>query len=95
MPPPRRFNLIFYCYSISLSIFSSRQNNLFLSQFQEQVVLRHHNEAESLNAVQKCDWHELACEMKGVNADDVPIQIDDLYIPMVHVSDDFDLNDSR
>lgn len=57
--------------------------------------MRHHNEAESLNAVQKCDWHELACEMKGVNADDVPIQIDDLYIPMVHVSDDFDLNDSR
>ncbi|TRY61266.1 hypothetical protein TCAL_07455 [Tigriopus californicus] len=64
-------------------------------KIKEQVVLRHHNEAESLNAVQKCDWHDKVCEMKGVNPDDVPIQIDDLVIPMVHVSDDFDLSDSR
>lgn len=27
-------------------------------KIKEQVVLRHHNEAESLNAVQKCDWHD-------------------------------------
>lgn len=54
------------------------------------MLLRHHNEAESLHAVQKLDWEwkmkELAmCDMKAS-----PV-IDDIFVPMVHVSDDFDL----
>lgn len=54
------------------------------------MVLRHHNEAESLHAVQRMDWEwkmkELAlCDMKSE-----PL-IEDSLVPMVHVSDDFDL----
>lgn len=54
------------------------------------MLLRHHNEAESLHAVQKLDWEwkmkELAmCDMKTS-----PV-IDDIFVPMVHVSDDFEL----
>ena len=33
--------------------------------FQEQMVLRHHNEAESLNAVQKMDWEWKLGEIPG------------------------------
>ena len=35
------------------------------SIFQEQMVLRHHNEAESLNAVQKMDWEWKLGEIPG------------------------------
>ena len=54
------------------------------------MLLRHHNEAESLHAVQKMDWEwklkEVGlCEPKATPA------VDDLHVPMVHVSDDFDL----
>ncbi|XP_059620253.1 ankyrin repeat domain-containing protein 11 isoform X1 [Phlebotomus argentipes] len=79
----------------------SRYNGrLFLSWLQdvddkwekikEAMLLRHHNEAESLHAVQKMDWEfkmkELSlCEFKAK-----PV-IEDLHVPMVHVSDDFDL----
>merc|ERR1711970_1578513 len=59
----------------------------------EQMVLRHHNEAESLNAVQKMDWEWKVNEITGGTGDGVP-QMDDLHIPMVHVSDDFDLANS-
>ncbi|XP_058121145.1 uncharacterized transmembrane protein DDB_G0289901-like isoform X2 [Anopheles coustani] len=79
----------------------SRYNGrLFLSWLQdvddkwekikEAMLLRHHNEAESLHAVQRMDWefnmkeHAL-CEFKAK-----PI-IDDTYVPMVNVNDDFDL----
>ncbi|GAB0097537.1 hypothetical protein DMENIID0001_131830 [Sergentomyia squamirostris] len=79
----------------------SRYNGrLFLSWLQdvddkwekikEAMLLRHHNEAESLHAVQKMDWEfkmkELSlCEFKAK-----PV-IEDQHVPMVHVSDDFDL----
>ncbi|XP_054274382.1 ankyrin repeat domain-containing protein 11 [Macrosteles quadrilineatus] len=79
----------------------SRYNGrLFLSWLQdvddkwekikESMLLRHHNEAESLHAVQKMDWEwkmkELGlCEFKAK-----PV-IEDSHVPMVHVSDDFDL----
>ncbi|XP_054720728.1 ankyrin repeat domain-containing protein 12-like [Uloborus diversus] len=79
----------------------SRYNGrLFLSWLQdvddkwekikEAMLLRHHNEAESLHAVQKLDWEwkmkELAmCDMKSS-----PV-IDDIFVPMVHVSDEFEL----
>ncbi|XP_035719609.1 ankyrin repeat domain-containing protein 12-like isoform X2 [Vespa mandarinia] len=79
----------------------SRYNGrLFLSWLQdvddkwekikEAMLLRHHNEAESLHAVQKMDWEwklkEVGlCEFKATP------QIEDVHVPMVHVSDDFDL----
>ncbi|XP_011311574.1 dentin sialophosphoprotein isoform X2 [Fopius arisanus] len=79
----------------------SRYNGrLFLSWLQdvddkwekikEAMLLRHHNEAESLHAVQRMDWEwklkEVGlCEFKATP------QIDDLHVPIVHVSDDFDL----
>ena len=76
------------------------------------MVLRHHNEAESLNAVQKMDWEWKLQEISGSsgvgsknansgnanngkNSDNLSQKVDDLYIPMVHVSDDFDLSDNR
>lgn len=54
------------------------------------MLLRHHNEAESLHAVQRMDWEwklkEVGlCEFKATP------QIEDVHVPMVHVSDDFDL----
>merc|ERR1711956_133695 len=78
----------------------SRYNGrLFLSWLQdvddkwerikEQMVLRHHNEAESLNAVQKLDWEWKLSELNEENSNTV---VDDLYIPMVRVSDEFCLS---
>ncbi|XP_042868936.1 ankyrin repeat domain-containing protein 11-like isoform X3 [Penaeus japonicus] len=79
----------------------SRYNGrLFLSWLQdvddkwdkikENMVLRHHNEAESLHAVQKMDWEWKLKELGDLDANSKP-PIDDLHVPMVHVSDDFDL----
>ncbi|XP_075733577.1 uncharacterized protein LOC119176343 isoform X2 [Rhipicephalus microplus] len=56
----------------------------------EKMLLRQHNEAESLHAVQKLDWEwklkELGlCEVKAT-----PV-IDDICVPSVHVSDEFDV----
>jgi len=77
----------------------SRYNGrLFLSWLQdvddkwekikEQMVLRHHNEAESLNAVQKMDWEWKLSEINsGVK---VKPATDDLHVPMVQVNEDFD-----
>ncbi len=73
------------------------------------MVLRHHNEAESLNAVQKMDWEWKLAEISssasggsggnagggGAAAENRSLLVDDLYVPMVHVSDDFDLADNR
>lgn len=79
----------------------SRYNGrLFLSWLQdvddkwekikEAMLLRHHNEAESLHAVQKMDWEwkmkeNSLCEFKAK-----PV-IEESHVPMVNVSDDFDL----
>ena len=62
-------------------------------KIKEQMVLRHHNEAESLNAVQKMDWEWKVNEITGGTSggESVPL-MDDLHIPMVHVSDDFDMS---
>lgn len=59
------------------------------------MVLRHHNEAESLNAVQKMDWEWKISEISGIpsSTEGIP-QVDDLYIPMVRVSDDFALSNA-
>jgi len=56
-------------------------------KIKEQMVLRHHNEAESLNAVQKMDWEWKLGEIPGPK--NRPCA-DDLHVPMVQVSDDFD-----
>jgi len=80
----------------------SRYNGrLFLSWLQdvddkwekikEQMVLRHHNEAESLNAVQKMDWEWKVNEITGGTGAEGVLKVDDLHIPMVHVSDESDL----
>lgn len=50
------------------------------------MLLRHHNEAESLHVVQKMDWEAISLgesQAKSV--------IDEQHVPIVHVSDDFDL----
>lgn len=54
------------------------------------MLLRHHNEAESLHAVQKMDWEWKLKEFGLCEPKANPL-IDDLSVPMVHVSDDFDL----
>lgn len=54
------------------------------------MVLRHHNEAESLHAVQRMDWEWKLKELGDCDVNSKP-HIDDLHVPMVHVSDDFDL----
>ncbi|CAH1977481.1 unnamed protein product [Acanthoscelides obtectus] len=79
----------------------SRYNGrLFLSWLQdvddkwekikEHMLLRHHNEAESLHAVQKMDWEWKMKELSLCDRKSTP-KIEDTHVPMVHVSDDFDL----
>jgi len=58
-------------------------------KIKEQMVLRHHNEAESLNAVQKMDWEWKLGEFPGNKLMTRPCA-GDLHVPMVQVSDDFD-----
>jgi len=57
---------------------------------QEAMLLRHHNEAESLHAVQKMDWEWKLKELVLCESKATP-KIDEAMVPMVHVSDDFDL----
>ena len=88
------FHLEFKHFGSQLGTCKNVQNLNGFGFFQEQMVLRHHNEAESLNAVQKMDWEWKLKELSGTNptnSDTLP-PIDDLHIPMVHVSDDFDLD---
>ncbi|KAM0732593.1 Ankyrin repeat domain-containing protein 12 [Formica fusca] len=79
----------------------SRYNGrLFLSWLQdvddkwekikEGMLLRHHNEAESLHAVQQMHW-EWKLKEVGLCESKMTPQIEDVHVPMVHVSDDFDL----
>ncbi len=62
----------------------------FISIFQEAMVLRHHNEAESMNAVQKMDWEWKMKELTLCEYKAQPV-IEETHVPMVHVSEDFDL----
>jgi len=79
----------------------SRYNGrLFLSWLQdvddkwekikESMLLRHHNEAESLHAVQRMDWEWKVKELGLCEPQNKPV-IDEVHVPMVNVSDDFDL----
>lgn len=79
----------------------SRYNGrLFLSWLQdvddkwekikEHMVLRHHHEAESLHAVQRMDWEWKMRELRMIEHNQ-RANIDDVNVPQVTVSDDFDL----
>lgn len=57
---------------------------------QEKMLLRQHNEAESLHAVQKLDWEWKLKELGLCDVKATPI-IDDICVPSVHVSDEFDV----
>jgi hypothetical protein len=54
------------------------------------MLLRHHNEAESLAAVQRMNWEWKLKEFNICEPKATP-PIDPMVVPMVHVSDDFDL----
>lgn len=53
-------------------------------------MLRHHNEAESLHVVQKMDW-EAAAMCLGESGLQTKAVVEEQHVPIVHVSDDFDL----
>ena len=89
MGPPFYLNLL--SHSICNFFFPFLRVTFFY-YFQEQMVLRHHNEAESLNAVQKMDWEWKVSEMDENELKNTSKQMDDLHIPMVRVSDDFALS---
>lgn len=55
------------------------------------MLLRHHNEADSLHAVQKLDWECKLNELQLLNYSS-KLKIDEKHVPMVHVSDNFDLS---
>ncbi|KAG8179959.1 hypothetical protein JTE90_015408 [Oedothorax gibbosus] len=59
-------------------------------KIKEAMLLRHHNEAESLHAVQKLDWE---WKMKALGMCDMKTSpvIDDIVVPIVHVNDEFKL----
>lgn len=57
---------------------------------QEKMLLRQHNEAESLHAVQKLDWEWKLKELGLCEVKTTPV-IDDICVPSVHVSDEFDV----
>jgi hypothetical protein len=59
-------------------------------KIKESMLLRHHNESESLHAVQKMDWEWKLKEL-GLCEPKSSAVIDDLHVPMIHVADDFDL----
>lgn len=52
------------------------------------MLLRHHNEAESLHAVQKMDWGWKLKELQLCSYCSEP-NIDKQHVPIIYVSDDF------
>lgn len=59
-------------------------------KIKESMVLRHHNEAESLHAVQLMDW-ETALKKNELCDLNSQLIVENDHVPIVHVSDDFDL----
>ena len=53
------------------------------------MVLRHHNEAESLHAVQKMGWEWKMKELNVIDGNTPPVIVSE-HVPMVSVTD-FDL----
>lgn len=54
------------------------------------MLARHHKEAESLNAVQKFNW-DLKMRQLGLWKKQKIAPVDESHVPMISVSDDFDL----
>jgi len=52
--------------------------------------MRHHNEAESLHAVQKMDWGWKLKELKLCTSSNSENNIDEKHVPIVLVNGDFD-----
>ncbi|KAK3086512.1 hypothetical protein FSP39_019448 [Pinctada imbricata] len=59
-------------------------------KIKDNLLLRHHQEAETLFAVQKLDWEWKMKDLGLCDHNTTPV-IDDLHVPMVPVSDEFDL----
>ncbi|XP_037935934.1 ankyrin repeat domain-containing protein 12 [Teleopsis dalmanni] len=59
-------------------------------KIKESMLLRHHNEAESLHAVQLMDW-EIALKKYELCDYNTQLVVEKDHVPIVHVSDDFDL----
>lgn len=59
-------------------------------KIKEAMVLRHHNEAESLHALQRMGWDEVLKENELCDSTSKPY-IEEDHVPIVHVSDDFEL----
>ena len=76
---------------VCLSIGLNRISSYIFFLIQESMLLRHHNEAESLHAVQRMDWEWKIKEMGLCEPQNKPV-VDELHVPMVNVSDDFDFN---
>ncbi|XP_055838115.1 ankyrin repeat domain-containing protein 12 [Episyrphus balteatus] len=59
-------------------------------KIKEAMVLRHHNEAESLHALQRMGWDEVLKDNDLCDSTSKPYIQED-HVPIVHVSDDFEL----
>lgn len=59
-------------------------------KIKEEMLLRHHNEAESLHAVQKMDWGWAMKEISLCEFKANPV-IEESHVPIVNVTEDFDL----
>ncbi|XP_078688710.1 uncharacterized protein LOC144920404 isoform X6 [Branchiostoma floridae x Branchiostoma belcheri] len=77
--------------------FTARQFHSWLQDVDEKyeaakncLLLRHHHEATSLQAVQKMEW-QLRLQDLGYKDAKSLTDISDFYVPMVTVSEDFDL----
>ncbi|CAH1269026.1 ANKRD11 [Branchiostoma lanceolatum] len=77
--------------------FTARQFHSWLQDVDEKyetakncLLLRHHHEATSLQAVQKMEW-QLRLQDLGYKDVKSLTDINDFYVPMVTVSEDFDL----
>lgn len=59
-------------------------------KIKESMIMRHHNEAESLHAVQKMSWEWKMKELSLCEYKTKPV-IENDFVPIVSVNDDFDL----
>ena len=60
------------------------------SLLQEHMLARHHSEAESLHAVQMMEWGWKMLEVGLCDQWTTPV-VDDIWVPMVQVKDEFNL----
>jgi hypothetical protein len=64
--------------------------NYFLLFFQELLILRQKQEADSLYAYQRLEWEWRLKELSMCDRNVIP-EIDELHVPLVTVQDNFDL----